>query len=177
MALQLPHSHVLADHNSSPSSHLPMSLLYVSWLEFFTQRQQTIFPCSIFLKIQSHDLFWCLSQGFYGYDDLPQLKASWRGKGLLSLHFYIVRGTSLEEVRTGTQTVQKPLEGANAEHWLASCGLLSLLSYRTQKHRPRSGTVHSGLAHPSLVKKMPYRWTLWRPVLNWGYFSFFFFLR
>jgi hypothetical protein len=32
-------------------------------------------------------------------------------------------------------------------HWLASHGLLSLFSYRTQDHQPRHGTTH--MAEPS----------------------------
>ena len=54
-----------------------------------------------------------------------------------------------KEVRTGTQTGQEA--GADAEamegcsYWLASPGLLSLLSYRTQNYQPRVGTTHKGL--------------------------------
>ena len=33
----------------------------------------------------------------------------------------------------------------NAAYWLAPHGLLSLLSYSTQDHQPRSGTAHSAL--------------------------------
>jgi hypothetical protein len=33
----------------------------------------------------------------------------------------------------------------DAAYWIASPGLLSLLSYRTQDHQPRDGTTHSGL--------------------------------
>jgi hypothetical protein len=48
-----------------------------------------------------------------------------------------------KEVRTGTQA------GVDAEamegcYWLASPGLLSLLSYRTQDYQPRDGTTHKG---------------------------------
>jgi hypothetical protein len=32
----------------------------------------------------------------------------------------------------------------NATYWLASPGLLSLLSYRTQDYQPRAGTTHKG---------------------------------
>jgi hypothetical protein len=39
------------------------------------------------------------------------------------------------------------IEGA--AEWLAPHGLLSLLSYRTQDHQPRSGITHCGLG-PSL---------------------------
>jgi hypothetical protein len=33
----------------------------------------------------------------------------------------------------------------DAAYWLAPCGLLSLLSYRTQDYQPRDGTTHNGL--------------------------------
>ena len=53
-----------------------------------------------------------------------------------------------KEVRTGTQAGQEA--GTDAEameailYWLASTGLLSLLSYRTQDHQPRDGTTQKG---------------------------------
>jgi hypothetical protein len=54
--------------------------------------------------------------------------------------------SSPKEVRTGTQAGQEA--GDDAELWrdvtycLASFGLLSLLSYRTQDYQPRDGTTH-----------------------------------
>jgi hypothetical protein len=33
-------------------------------------------------------------------------------------------------------------------YWLASPGLLSLLSYRIQDYQPRDGTAYNGLSHP-----------------------------
>jgi hypothetical protein len=53
-----------------------------------------------------------------------------------------------KEARTGTQAGQE----AGAEqrpwrdvlYWLASLGLLSLLSYRTQDYQPRDGPTHKG---------------------------------
>jgi hypothetical protein len=53
-----------------------------------------------------------------------------------------------KEVRSGTQAGQEA--GADAEamedvpYWLASPGLLSLLSYRTQDCQPRDGPTHKG---------------------------------
>jgi hypothetical protein len=52
------------------------------------------------------------------------------------------------EVRTGTHTgqeqelMQRPWR--DVLYWLASPGLLSLLSYRTQDYQPRDGTTHKG---------------------------------
>ena len=56
-----------------------------------------------------------------------------------------------KEVRTGTQAGQEA--GADAEameecYWLASPGLLSLLSFRTQDYQTRDGPTHKG---PSLL--------------------------
>ena len=56
-----------------------------------------------------------------------------------------------EEIRTGTQAGQEA--GADTEamegcYWLASPGLLSLLSYRTQVYQPRDGTTHNGPSDP-----------------------------
>ena len=53
-----------------------------------------------------------------------------------------------KEARTGTQAGQEA--GADAEamegflYWLASPGLLSLLSYRTQDYQPRDGPTYRG---------------------------------
>jgi hypothetical protein len=60
-----------------------------------------------------------------------------------------------KEVRTGTQAGQEA--GADAEameegcYWLASPGLLSLLSYRTQDYQPRDGTTHNGPSPTPLI--------------------------
>jgi len=40
-----------------------------------------------------------------------------------------------------------------AAYWLAYHGLLSLLSYRTQDHQPRSDYTHSGVDSPIPITK------------------------
>jgi hypothetical protein len=45
--------------------------------------------------------------------------------------------------------MQRPRKGAAC--WLASSGLLKLLSYRTQDYQPRDGTTHNGLGPLSLI--------------------------
>ena len=60
------------------------------------------------------------------------------------MHFYI----SSESIGVGAD---EAMEGA--VYWLASHGLLSLLSYRTQDHHPRDGTTHSGLGSSPLITK------------------------
>jgi hypothetical protein len=56
-------------------------------------------------------------------------------------------------------------------YWLASPGLLSLLSYRTQDYQPRDGPTHKGPFPPwSLIEKMPYSWISWRHFPNWSSF-------
>ena len=47
---------------------------------------------------------------------------------------------------SGGKRGAEAMEGA--AYWLASPGLFSLLSYRTQDHQPRVGTTHNG---PSLI--------------------------
>ena len=95
-------------------------------------------------------------------------KASWRGKGLLGFHCL-----SLKKVRTGTwrqELMQRPWSAA---YWLASPGLLSLLSYRTQDTSPGMAPPTTGwaLPHRSVIKKTSYSPILWRHFLNWGFFS------
>ena len=36
-------------------------------------------------------------------------------------------------------------------YWLASPGLLSLLSYRTKDHEPKDSVIHNGLDPPQLI--------------------------
>ena len=88
----------------------------------------------------------------------------------ISTLLFIIEGSQdRNSNRAGTwrqEETWKPWRGA--AYWLAPCGLLSLLSYRTQDHKPRDGTTHNELGPPyqSLIKKMPYRLAynsiLWR---------------
>jgi hypothetical protein len=71
--------------------------------------------------------------------------------------------SSLKKVKSGTPTGQEPggkklMERwwRGAGYWLASHGLLSLFSYRTQNHQPRGGSSTSvgwALPHQSFIKK------------------------
>jgi hypothetical protein len=83
----------------------------------------------------------CLSQGFYSCTKQHDQEASWEGKGLFSLHFHITKGSQdRNSDRTGTrrqELMQRPWR--DVTYWLASPGLLSLLSYRTQNYKPRDG--------------------------------------
>jgi hypothetical protein len=45
--------------------------------------------------------------------------------------------------------MQKPWK--NAAYWLASPGLFSLLSYRTEEYQPSDGTTHNGLGPSTLI--------------------------
>ena len=64
-------------------------------------------------------------------------KQVWGGKGLFSLHFHIAvhhhrkSGMELKQVRK-QEVRQRPWR--DVTYWLASPGLHSLLSYRTQEH-------------------------------------------
>jgi hypothetical protein len=71
----------------------------------------------------------------------------------------------LKQVRE-QELMQRPWR--DVLYWLASPGLLSLLSYRTQDYQSRDGPTHKGpfsLDH-SLIEKMPYSWISWRHFLN-----------
>ena len=74
-------------------------------------------------------------------------KSTWGGKGLSSLLFHIAvhhqrkSGLEFKQVRK-QELMQKPWR--DALYWLASPGLLSLLSYRSQDYQPRDGTTHNG---------------------------------
>jgi hypothetical protein len=72
------------------------------------------------------------------------------GEGLFSLHFHISAhhqrksGLELKQVRK-QELMKRPWR--NVPYWLASPGLLSLHSYRTQDYHPRDGTTHNGPSH------------------------------
>jgi hypothetical protein len=73
-------------------------------------------------------------------------EASWGGKGLFSLHFHAAvhhqrkSGLELKQVRE-QELMQRPWR--DVLYWLASPGLLSLLSYRTKTTSP-DGPTHKG---------------------------------
>ena len=96
----------------------------------------------------------CLSQGFYSCTKHHDQEASWGEKGLLSLHSHIAvhhqmkSGLELKQVRK-QELMQRPWR--DVTYCLASPGLLSLLSYRTQVYQPRDGTTHNGLGPPPLI--------------------------
>jgi hypothetical protein len=77
-------------------------------------------------------------------------------------------GLELKQVRK-QELMQRPWR--DATYWLASPGLLSLLSYRIQDYQPRDGTTQQGALSPrSLIEKMPYSWISWRHFLKRGSF-------
>jgi hypothetical protein len=55
------------------------------------------------------------------------------------VHHQRKSGLERKQVR---KLIQRP--SRNVTYWLASLGLLSLLSYRTQDYQPRDGTAHKG---------------------------------
>ena len=82
--------------------------------------------------------------------------------------------SSPKDVRTGTQASQEAAAGAEAMedfiYWVASPGLLSLLSNRTQDYQWDS-TTHKGPSyHLSLIEKVLYSWIPWRHCLKRGSF-------
>jgi hypothetical protein len=58
----------------------------------------------------------------------------------------------------------------NVLYWLASPGLLSLLSYRTKTASPEMVPPTRGLSPWWLIEKMPYSWISWRHFPNWSSF-------
>jgi hypothetical protein len=63
-----------------------------------------------------------------------------------SILLFITKGSQDRNPhRAGTwrqELMQRPWR--DVPYWLASPGLLSLLSYRTQDYQPRDGTAHNG---------------------------------
>jgi hypothetical protein len=59
----------------------------------------------------------------------------------IAVHHQRKSGLELKQVRK-QELKQKPWR--DVPYWLASPGLLSLLSYRIQDYQPRDGTTHKG---------------------------------
>ena len=80
-------------------------------------------------------------------------EASQGGKGLFTFTSTLLVITKCSQDRNshraGTwsqELMQRPWR--DVLYWLASIGLFSLLSYRTQDHQPRDGTTHNEPSHP-----------------------------
>jgi hypothetical protein len=92
----------------------------------------------------------CLSQGFYSCTNIRTKKQIGEERVYLAYTSTLLFVT--KEVRTGTQAGQEA--GADAEpwsdvlYWLASPGLLSLLSYRTQPRLPAQRWIYPQGAFP-----------------------------
>jgi len=59
----------------------------------------------------------------------------------IAVHHQRKSGVELKQVRK-QKLMQRPWR--DVPYWLASPGLLSLLSYRTQDYQPRDVTTHNG---------------------------------
>ncbi len=66
----------------------------------------------------------------------------------IAVHHQKKSGLELRQVRK--QELMQRL-WRDVIYWLASPGLLSLLSYRTQDYQPRVDTTHNGLGPPLLI--------------------------
>jgi hypothetical protein len=66
-------------------------------------------------------------------------EASWGGKDLFNLN--------LQNAVVRKQKVMQK-QWRDVSYWLASPGLLSLLSYRSQVYQPRDDPTHKGLSQP-----------------------------
>jgi hypothetical protein len=90
-------------------------------------------------------------------------KANWEERVWLTLLHHC---STSKKVRRRTESRQEP-EGRRCwgHRGVLLSGLLSLLSCRTQDHQSRDGSTHNR-PPPSLIEKMPYSWTSWRPFLK-----------
>jgi hypothetical protein len=90
----------------------------------------------------------CLSQGFYSWTKHHDQETSWGGKCLFGLHFHTAVDHQRNQLglKQGTkqELVQRPWR--NVLYWLASPGLLSLLSYRTKTTSPEMVPPTRGLS-------------------------------
>jgi hypothetical protein len=89
----------------------------------------------------------CLSEGFYSCTNIMTKKQVGEERVYSAYIFHIAvdhqrkSGLELKQVRK-QELMQRPWR--DVPYWLASPGLLSLLSYRTQDCQPRDGSTHKG---------------------------------
>jgi hypothetical protein len=128
--------------------------------------------CVCFSKTSFH-LCACLSQGFYSCTNITTKKQVREERVYSAYTFHIAvdhqrkSGLELKQVRK-QELMQRPWR--DVTYWLASPGLLSLLSYKTQDYQPRDGPTHKRPSTWSLIVKMPYSWISWRHLLTWSSF-------
>ena len=88
----------------------------------------------------------CLSQGFYSSTNIMTKKQVGEERVYsvyTSTLLFITKEVRLELKQVRKQEMmQRPWR--DVPYWLASPGLLSLLSYRTQDYQPRDGSTHKG---------------------------------
>jgi hypothetical protein len=92
-----------------------------------------------FLQMSYFEEGWCLSQGFYSCTNIMTKKQVGEERVYSAYTFHIAvhhqrkSGLELKQVRK-QELMQRPWR--NVLYWLASPGLLSLLSYRTKTTTP-----------------------------------------
>jgi hypothetical protein len=101
--------------------------------------------------LQSQPSAVCFTQGFYCYDETPQPKITWGGKGLFQ--FMLVVSPLLKEVRAGAQG-RNLKTGAEAEA-MEGCCLLACSAWLARPallhhpdHQPRDGPIPGELGPP-----------------------------
>jgi hypothetical protein len=142
-------THINTDTDRNTHIHCCETKLYLGRQQHtHTLPQQT----KVWIPPKSNELSWgylqeygCLSQGFYYCTNIMTKKQVGEER-IYSAYKFPHCCSLVKEVRTGTQAGQGA--GADVEamegcfYWLASPGLLSLLSYRTQDYQPRDGPTH-----------------------------------
>jgi hypothetical protein len=111
----------------------------------------------------------CLSQGFYSCINIMTKKQVGEERvysAYTSMLLFITKGS--QDWNSNRSESRRWCRGHGGV-FLASPGLLSLLSYRTQDYQPRDGPTHKGPFPPLwLIEKMLYSWISWRHFLNWS---------
>jgi len=91
---------------------------------------------------------YCISQGFYSCTNI-MTKKQVREESVYSAYTSTLLFLTKGRQDWKQELMQRPRR--DVTYWLASPGLLSLLSYRTEDYQPRDGTTHNGLGPPQLI--------------------------
>jgi hypothetical protein len=153
--LRRPNTHILHtipqnnnDEHCTIRSMDPQLCLYLN-LTKTQQRKTTSDKFHLWISMQKYSIrfskkkknripvYICLSQGFYSWAKHHDQEASWGEKGFFQLTLpnccssSMKSGLEFKQVRK-EEMMQRPWR--DVPHWLASPGLLSLLSYKTQEY-------------------------------------------
>lgn len=118
------------------------------WVESYRRRGRWGVPTRSFSFTQGPEMTMEMSPRRLYIAVIDHEQWHWGRKGLIASVIVGRQGRNLSRAGTWRLKLKQMLQ-RNLDHLLASPALLSLLSYSSEGHWPRTGNVHSGLGLPT----------------------------